>query len=256
MNSDINQKEDLILDKNSQISPENLYLSKFNNFSPQIRMNVKNDTFPEINFTEIETMRFTLISIFTDKTNYKDYPDDIKQLYDDAFSDPKCFCTRTPYLITNYEEKINTISNKTKYSYPFTGFIVKLKENGSLVGFTSLEDTNEKGSTEGIMIIARQYHRNQNWKYVGYEIAGAMNLFYAKFLSDELNARVNCNFDENSKQFIDGEKFYRIILASQFDNIPSQKLNKKMGFNEYKLALKDGAKRYYFERIFGNEANL
>jgi len=59
---------------------------------------------------------------------------------------------------------------------------------------------------------------------------------------------VNKEFDERRNDFIGGSKFTNIVATARKDNIPSNRLIQKFGFNKIDETVKFGKIRYVYNK--------
>lgn len=200
--------------------------------------------------SHIYTQRFHSYSIYTHENKYENYSNNLKELYQLTFNDPvvmEKYATGEVRTQEFYENLINLQSLRVSKNYPFHAFIVCDIESDVVIGYEVLGNSGIDNVSEVAYLFRRDYCRNNEKKYVGYENVGALIWCYGERLYNEQKHFVNMNYDNQTKQFIDGSIFKSILATSRTDNLASEKILRNLGFKETRIIEKFEHERFEFK---------
>lgn len=191
----------------------------------------------DTNETYIYTERFFSEPIYTDKKEFADFSDKIKDLFKVTFSDPTMmekYEDGEVYTEQEYESMIPKMSFRYSHGHPFIAFIATENNTDKVVGYHGMNSCfDDKG--HGISNTAQvAYIFNKKLypqKYVGYENTGALILGYAKELAEN-KVYVNQSFDKEIEKYIGGTVFTTLSATARTDNGASIAILKNLGFNQ------------------------
>lgn len=197
----------------------------------------------------IYTERFTAEPLSTDKTQFEDFSSKIKSLFGVTFADHivmEKFATGSVKTVEGFETIVKTQSLRWCNKYPFAAFMVIDNENDAVVGYEVIGNGSKNNTGETAYLFNKDYHRNEKYKYVGYENVGALILGYGAELYKN-QAAVNQTYNEEIEKLINGSPFNTVSATSRIDNPGSVGVLEKLGFNKVEITHKFGHDRHELE---------
>ena len=219
---------------------------------------IENDQEDGRNVVEIHTQRFLARTLYTDKTDYQDFPREIKELYTVTFGDNDVmqkYEHGVAYSKERFAKDVTMRSSRALHNYPFNGFIVTDKNSDAVVGFETIGNGGQEGAGEMVYLFNKKYHNNgylsgNKHAGVGYENVGALVFGYGKQLYEN-GAFVNADM----QTFVGGNRFEKITASARVDNPGSIRILEKLGFEKQGRPVElHGNQRFLFEFNYGTIA--
>jgi len=180
----------------------------------------------------IETYRFTAKSLYSPKTKFDEYSDEIQQLYKVTFCDKTVmekFVSGVTKTQDEFVTNVNLQSLRWSYGYKFAGFIITDNSNDNVVGYEVIGNSGISNKGEIAYLFNKDYHRTKDMQNVGYENVGALVLEYGKELYKSKQL-VNQGFNHDKTALIGEEALKGVVATAKDDNLGSCRILEKTGF--------------------------